>query len=710
MKFCDEQTYEDLEFDELKKLLIDYAVSETVKNKFINLQPIANKAKLLNYLQQVHELVAIRQSGQTFPRLEFEELKNEIRLLQVSGSVLTEKSFFHILLASNLGNDLIKFFKSVADLYPELASILDRIYFTTELIKAIEKIFDKKGKVKDDASPELLSIRQRLVSLERQIHRNFEKELRKMERKGFLSDTKESYTDNRRTLAVLSTHKRDVQGVISGSSKTGSVTYIEPQSNVPLNFEKEQLIDDERKEIFKILKILTADISVHIDLIKGYQQVLTIFDFVNAKSRLAIKLKACLPGINDQRIINLSRAFHPILKLSYEEQGKPVIPQDVNFNPESRMLVISGPNAGGKSITLKTVGLLQLMLQCGLLIPVHPNSTTFLFDRLLSDIGDNQSIENELSTYSYRLTRMRKFLQVADEHSLLLLDEFGTGSDPDLGGALAEVFFEELYEKGSYAVITTHYGNIKLRADKLPHAINGCMLFNTETLQPMFKFSLGQPGSSFTFEVAQMNGIPKTIIQKAKTKLDSNKVRMDKLLAELQKEKSYLSKLNKAHIEAQEIADEARQYFESSKKEYDEKIIQLRERAKEDDKYVSLGKKLQGYINQYTTRSKKKNVNAPLLEEIKKYVAREKSKIEELKQAEIIKKNQAHQSKNKKRKKSVTKKDTYNQSKIKVESTVKVIATKQKGIVEEINGTEVTVAFGFARMKIDLSKLMWVEG
>jgi DNA mismatch repair protein MutS2 len=305
---------------------------------------------------------------------------------------------------------------------------------------------------------------------------------------------------------------------------------------------------------------------------------------------------------------------------------------------------------------------------------------------------------------------MRKFLQVADKNSLLLLDEFGTGSDPDLGGALAEVFLEELYEKGSYAVITTHYGNIKLRADKLPHAINGCMLFNTETLQPMFKFSLGQPGSSFTFEVAQMNGIPKKIIQKAKTKLDGNKVRMDKLLAELQKEKSYLSKLNKAHIEAQEIADEARQYFESSKKEYDEKIINLRERAKEDDKYVSLGKKLQGYINDYKTRSKKKNVNAPLLEEIKKYIAREKSKIEEVKQAEILKKKQAQQSKIKKTNKTGPKKDAYNESKVKVGSTVKVIATKQKGIVEEIKGTEVTVAFGFARMKIDLSKLMWLEG
>lgn len=709
MKFCDEQTYEDLEFEALRSLLMEFSVSETVKNKFLNLKPVSDEDTLLIFLQQVHELVAIRSSALSFPRLEFEELKNEIRLLQITGSVLTEKGFFNILLASNLGNDLVKFFKTDGELYPELKTLLGRIYFTDELIKSIEKIFDKKGKVKDDASPELLSIRQRIASLERQIHRNFEKELRKLERKGLLSDTKESYADNRRTLAVLSTHKRQIPGVIAGSSKSGNVTYIEPQSNVPLNYEKDQLIDDERKEIFKILKLLTAEISGHLDLIKGYQLVLTAFDFINAKSRLAIKLDACLPGINNEKVIQLNRAFHPILKLTYEEQGKKVVPQDIHLTPDARMLVVSGPNAGGKSITLKTVGLLQLMLQCGLLIPVHPNSSTFLFNRLLSDIGDNQSIENELSTYSYRLTRMRNFLNVADENSLLLLDEFGTGSDPDLGGALAEVFFEELYEKGSYAVITTHYGNIKLRADKLPQAINGCMLFNTETLQPMFKFSLGQPGSSFTFEVAQMNGIPKELIHRAKSKLDKNKVRMDKLLSELQKEKSYLTKLNKAHIEAQEIADEARQYFEIGRKEYDEKTANLRERAKEDDKLISLGKKLQTFIDEYTTRSKKKNVNAPLLEDVKKYIAREKSKIEALKNAERLKKTQLADTKKKKYSKPITTKDVYNQGKIILGSTVKVISTKQKGIVEEINGDEMTVTFGFVRMKINKSKLMWLE-
>merc|ERR1711991_922908 len=302
------------------------------------------------------------------------------------------------------------------------------------------------------------------------------------------------------------------------------------------------------------------------------------------------------------------------------------------------MLVISGPNAGGKSIRLKTIGLLQLMLQCGLLVPVHPNSKMTLFSSLLTDIGDNQSIVDELSTYSYRLKRMKYFLEVANERSMLLLDEFGTGSDPDLGGALAEVFFEELYKKGSYGVITTHYGNIKLKADELDAAVNGCMLFDTETLKPLFKFSTGQPGSSFTFEVAQINGISKKLINRAKHKLDDKKVKMDQLLHELQKEKSYLSRLTKEHIEAQETAEEARLRSEESLATYNAKLKQMRARAEETSKYVSLGKKLQQFIDAYITKSKKKNVNADLLNEVKKYIAKEKAKIESLKKEEVLKK------------------------------------------------------------------------
>jgi len=374
-------------------------------------------------------------------------------------------------------------------------------------------------------------------------------------------------------------------------------------------------------------------------------------------------------------------------------------------------LVISGPNAGGKSITLKTIGLMQLMLQAGLLVPIHPNSNMSLFSTILTDIGDNQSIENELSTYSYRLKRMNHFLQVANRKTLLLLDEFGTGSDPDLGGALAEVFFEHLYNKKCFGVITTHYASIKLKADRLKNAVNGCMLFNTETLAPLYKFSIGQPGSSFTFEVAQINGIPLELIEEAKSKVNEHKVNMDKLLSELQREKTYLERLNNEHIEAQKIAQDSKQHFDELQKKYEAKIKVLNDTTQVNNTFIVYGKKLKQYIDRFVTRSKKKDINQPLLEDIKKYISVEKNKIEESKRTEELKANAKISAKPQPKKQRVNepKKDPYLRDKIIVGSTVKLIETKQTGTIEAINGSQCIVVFGFLKMKVEKEKLMWIK-
>lgn len=701
---CDKQTYKDLEFDVIIKWMEEFCVGPTALNIVKNLKPVDGKERLLKYLEQTNELLSIRTEGETFPRIEFDELLNEIRMLPVKNASLPLESFQNIKSASTLVNSLIYFFNKREDEFPQLVSLLENLPFTKDIINAIDEILDKKGGIKDDASPKLYEIRQRILSAQRQSNNNFDRELRKWLKKGYLSDTKEAFFDSKRQLAVISSYKRMIPGHVSGSSKSGGVTYIEPESTFHLNNEIEQLQDDERSEIFIILKELTAKMVVHLPLIKGYQNVLTKFDFINAKCRLALSINGVLPAILEEKKLDLIDAFHPVLKKSNDDLGKETVPQHITMDESKRMLVISGPNAGGKSITLKTVGLLQLMLQCGLLVPVHANSKMCIFNSLLTDIGDNQSIVNELSTYSYRLKRMRHFLSVADENSMLLLDEFGTGSDPDLGGALAEVFFETLYDKNCFGVITTHYGNIKLKADELEQAVNGCMLFDTNTLQPLFKFSIGQPGSSFTFEVAQINGIPKALIHKAKNKLNHKKVKMDRLLNELQKEKTYLSKLNKDHIEAQEIAEESRLNYESSKSKLDEKLAQLRDRAEETNKLISLGEKLKSFINRFKTKGKGKNVNDELMADIKKYIAVEKSKIESIKKEARLK-SQSKKKQNKPKKQS----DQFHQSKIKTGSTVKLIATKQKGVVEEIENDDITVTFGFMRMKVKLSNLMWIK-
>jgi DNA mismatch repair protein MutS2 len=707
MSGFDQQTVHDLEFQEIRNWLINFAIGSSAKNRLENLAPSNDFDAIEIELMRLNEFKQIRTIGESFPALDFEELQTELKLLPVSNAVLPQEGFVRITHASELVNSILVFFDKRSQDYPYLFKLLKSVYFTRELIESIEKIFDRRGNIKDDASPELATIRQKINRIRNQINKNFEKELRKFLKEGFLGETKEAFVNERRVLTVQSTHKRKIGGAVVGSSKTGSLTFIEPAINVPLNNELELLLDDERKEIFRILQDLTREIAHHLPLIEAYQTLLVELDFIHAKTKLAIELQANLPGIVRSTRIELIDAFHPILWRNNKANGKTTLPQTLTLDANNRMLVISGPNAGGKSITLKTIGLLQIMLQSGLLIPVHENSKLCFFQQILTDIGDNQSIENELSTYSYRLKRMKHFLLVANKRTLLLLDEFGTGSDPELGGALAEVFFEELYQKKSYAVITTHYATIKLLADRLVNAVNGCMLFNTANLAPLYRFSMGQPGSSFTFEVAQMNGISLDLIEKAKGKLDGERINMDKLLSELNKEKMRLQRMNHEHEKAKKNAQEAEQVFLEKKDKFEERLKTQQDFIERNNVFLNSGKKMKTFIDRYVTITRKKDPNKQLFEDVRKYLLVEKSKIEESKRKlELM---SAATQPIKKVKKPIPQVDTYQRDKIVVGSTVKMIETKQNGTVEEINRHLITVTFGFMRLKVEREKLMWVK-
>lgn len=702
----DQQTLKDLEFDTIRMWLNKFSIGETANQRIKTLSPITNFKEVKYQLDITDEFLQIKTTDEVFPRLEFEELLTEIKLLPIKNSSIQLGGFMKIHQASSLVNSILVFFDKRTEDFPLLSKTVSDIYFTTEIVDAIEKIFDSHGKVKDDASIKLYEIRTTIKSIKKQINRNFDKELRKLLKDNILGDTRESFVNDRRVLTISSSHKRKVPGAVVGSSNTGSYTYIEPAVNVELNNEYELLLDDERKEIFKILQGLKIEINTHIGLIKAYQVVLTEFDFINSKTKLAISLECVKPSIVDDFEIELTDAYHPILFKNNQALNKKTHPQHIHMDKFSRMLVISGPNAGGKSITLKTIGLLQVMLQSGLLVPVNQNSKMCFFEHILSDIGDNQSIENELSTYSYRLKRMKHFLDVSNKKTFLLIDEFGTGSDPDLGGALAESIFEALYSKKCFGVITTHYANIKLKANQLKNAINGCMLFNIETLEPLYKFTIGQPGSSFTFEVATINGISEEIIENSKGKLDNKKVKMDRLLSELQKEKTYLSRLNKEHIEAQENAQKALNEYIDKKEKYDNKLQQIRNSSLSNERYIQLGNKMAGFIDEFNIRSRKKTANDTLMSDAKKYFIVEKSKLVETKEK---KKQKDVQQRKVNKKKVIDKPDQHQREKIKVGSSVKLISTKQSGIVEEIKNETVTVIFGFARMKVELRKLSWVN-
>jgi DNA mismatch repair protein MutS2 len=708
MQQFDQQTLNDLEFSTIQEWLVENGIGPTARERLQVLTPSTHFPTIEKELNKVNELVQIRLNGESFPALDFEELKAELRLLPIKNAVLTLEGYMRIVRASELVNALLYFFDKRAADFPLLYNQLEAAYFTTEIIDAIEKVFDKTGNVKDDASKLLAEIRQKIKVIRNQINKNFDKEIRKLTKENVLGDTREAFVNDRRVLTIVSTYKRKVPGTVVGSSKTGSLTFIEPQVNIQLNNELEMLLDDERKEIFRILQALTKEIALFTPLIEAYQRIMTEIDFINAKARLALEINGVLPGIVSDTTIELIDAFHPILWKNNKELGKKTYSQYIQMDKFSRMLVISGPNAGGKSITLKTIGLLQLMLQAGLLVPVNPNSKMCFFQQILTDIGDNQSIENELSTYSYRLKRMNHFLSVANKRTLLLLDEFGTGSDPDLGGALAEVFFEELYNRRSFGVITTHYATIKLKADQLKNAINGCMLFNTETLEPLYKFSIGQPGSSFTFEVAQINGIPLSLIEDAKTRLDEHKVKMDKLLSELQREKTYLERLNSEHVEAQASAQMAKNDYLEKKTRYDEKLKTQQATIERDNKYLNAGKKMLSFIDRFTVKSRKKDVNKPLIDEVIKYISVEKSKIEEVKRTVLLKSKIATPKTTPKRVQKPLN-DPHQRAKIVIGSTVKLIETKQTGTVENCVGDAITVVFGFIRMKVEREKLSWLK-
>lgn len=700
MILFDEQTAEDLNFKEIRDQLVGFCYGETAQKKFEELRPLKSLKSADYQLSLANELLRIREESIRFPRLEFKELLYELKILGKQGAVLELESIIKILDASRLVNDLLKFTQKSYQEFPLLSELIQEAEYTTEIVEAIERILDNKMRVKDNATEELYRIRMSINSTRKQITKNFDIALKRMRAKGYLAESNEGLVNDRRVLSIVSSYKRQVKGKILGSSNTGFLTYIEPEETESLNFELEQLLDDERKEIKRIFKALTAQIQHQLPLMEAYQRVLTSLDFIQAKVKYAQLINGVKPALIDESYIEMTNAYHPLLWLKNEELKKPTLPQTIRMDKFTRMLVISGPNAGGKSITLKTVGLLQLMMQCGLLVPVDANSKFGWFHHILSDIGDNQSIENELSTYSYRLKRMHYFLGIANKRTLLLLDEFGTGSDPDLGGALAEVFFEKLYSKRSFGVITTHYGNIKLKAAQLANTLNANMLFNVETLQPMYKLSIGQPGSSFTFEVATINGIEDEIIELAKQKVNSTKIEMDQLISDLQREKSNYESINAETRIAKIIAEDERKAYELKQQHYEERLERQQEVMEKNNKYVTSGKKMLQFIEAYESRKG----NKALLGDLKKYIAIEKSKIEEIEKEAKIKAAVKSKQPSKKKKKANAKPEKP----ITVGSTVKLIDGKQGGKVLEINGKEAIVAFGNFKTKTQLNKLICI--
>jgi DNA mismatch repair protein MutS2 len=688
--FTDIQTLRELQFPDIQEQLASLAHSESAKGLARKLKPSNHKINIEFQLIQTHQRLSIIQQRRTVPGIEFDELAKEIALLKMEDAVLNLEGVLRIYFASDLVNQWLRFFEE-ANSYQQLSQVFDRCYFSEDIKNHISSVVDVKvtKNVKDDATKALLDIRSSIKTVRQKINRNFEREMRKLLKEGWLGDTHETFIGERRVLAVQSGYKRRVLGAVVGASKTGSLTYIEPQVNRELNHELDCLMDDERKEIYRILRSLSYHLRGYLSLIQSYQEALVFFDFVTAKARLAAAMEASLPSISTTTLFAWSHAFHPMLVTTNQRLEKPTIPQSFSLNSDQRILVISGPNAGGKSLTLKTFGLLQCMLQSGLLIPVHQDSIACVFQHLFSDIGDNQSIENELSTYSYRLKRMKYFLEVSNPKTVLLLDEFGSGSDPELGAALAEVFFEEIYHKHCFAMITTHYSSIKVKASELSCAVNGAMKFDVKSLKPLYELVLGLPGSSFTFEVAAINGIPKPMITEAKKKLSSDTKRLNQLLSSIQEEKQYYQKMVQEYKNAQERMQQEFSRLKQLEHDNRTKAKQLSQQAEEQAKVVQLGQKFEKYANRYQPSRKKQKENEALFEEIRSFIVKTRT----LKPATKTKKPPVR----------VIEKTSIS---YKIGDKVKIQGSKQLGIIQAIEKQKITVLVNSLKMTLSNDKIL----
>jgi DNA mismatch repair protein MutS2 len=414
--------------------------------------------------------------------------------------------------------------------YPALATIIDGTYYEKAIATLIDEVIDETGNVKDTASTELQNIRISLYRKRSELRRVFDRLISKLNKQGYLADIEESFMNGRRVMAVFAEQKRTVKGILHGESDSRRTTFIEPEETIELNNLIYELESNEKREVYRILKELTKNLSHYASLLSDYHGVVGEFDFIYGKAQLAITIKGEYPVVSDKAHVELVSAYHPLLLLYNQRSGKHTIPVDITLNEANRVLVISGPNAGGKTVTLKTVGLLQMMVQSGLLVPVHPSSQFGVFKQVMIHIGDTQSLEFELSTYSSHLLSMKEFMQTANGKTLFFIDELGSGSDPNLGGAFAEVILEELARKHAFGIVTTHYLNLKVMANKTPGIINGAMAFDEKALMPQYKLIVGKPGSSYTFSIAERIGLEKRLIERARSLVNEDHFKLDKLL------------------------------------------------------------------------------------------------------------------------------------------------------------------------------------
>lgn len=587
MQLYPARAVEALEFDKITALLRLKCRTDSARERVDALNFHTRLEYVQRALLQTEEYRQLLNGSDYFPNDFTRNLQRELKLLAVPGAVLSGEQLIALQQLAICIRDMMLWFKRHQELYPNLRAVAEKVSFEKAIPEIIAAVVDENGMVRDQASRELAQIRGELASKRNELRRTFEALLRKLHKQGYLADISEGFLNGRRTVAVAAEYKRVVKGILHGESDSSRTVFIEPEEVIEINNEVFSLERAEGREVHRILAQTTSTLAQYQPQLEGYYHLSGLFDFIRAKALLAQDMSGQMPQLSPHPGLNLIKAFHPLLLLHNKKEGKATIPTNITLDRNNRILIISGPNAGGKTVTMKTVGLLQLMVQAGLLIPVDARTEMGIFKQVMIHIGDTQSIEHELSTYSAHLSDMKYFMDFANGKTLFFIDELGSGSDPNLGGAFAEAIVEELARKHALGIITTHYLNLKVMAGKVQGIFNGAMSFDEEHLEPLYQLHVGKPGSSYTFAIAQRIGLPLKIIQRAQQITDRGHFKLDKMLLQTEQQTVRLAdkekKLNQLIAENEKLKHRYEELTDKERLKQHHDTLKLQNKIKKEE-------------------------------------------------------------------------------------------------------------------------------
>jgi DNA mismatch repair protein MutS2 len=695
MKLYPDSAALQLEFDKIQELLHERCRSEWARTKALGLRIHTRKEFIDLELRQSFEYKQLIQNAIYFPNDYVLNLSKELRLLSIEGATLVGEQLLSLRKLAMMMEKIFRWFDAERKTaYPALSKVIESSYYEKAIQEMINEVVDETGIVKDSASPELQSIRMNLYRKRNELRRMFDRIVTRLNKQGYLAEIEESFMNGRRVVAVFAEQKRTVKGILHGESDSRRTSFIEPEETIELNNQLYELENSERREVQRILKELTKNLSVYASLLDQYHSIAGEYDFIHGKAQFAVSIHAEFPIVSDKAQVKLVSAYHPLLLLYNQRSGKKTVPVDIHLDESKRILVISGPNAGGKTATLKTAGLLQMMVQSGLLVPVHPSSEFGIFKQLMIHIGDTQSLEFELSTYSSHLLSMKHFMESANGKTLFFIDELGSGSDPNLGGAFAEVILEELVRKHAYGIVTTHYLNLKVMAGKTPGIVNGAMAFDEKNLLPLYKLIVGKPGSSYTFSIAERIGLDKRLIDRARSLVDEDHFKLDKLLnrteQDLHQMEQKQKELNRLLKENERLQKEMERVMDREKHQQQVELLKQQNRISEDRLLYlkDMERKLRTMIIEWKKSEDKNKViremSALLFKKDEKKVVGKKQKQIDAKYEEL-------------------------KGEIKPGSKVKMKKNFQVGEVLELRGKKAVVKIGLLPMQADLENLVLVK-